>query len=156
MNYRIRQLLKDDIPALLLLCSEHAEYEHSRYILSNQANDLVANIFISNPRLFCWVVEDDSAQLAGYCTYMLEFSTWKAAFFIHMDCLYLKPAARNKKLGQRLMEKMVLHAKELNIDEIQWQTPESNKNAIRFYNRIGASSKLKLRFFLDPAAFQPD
>jgi hypothetical protein len=31
---------------------------------------------------------------------------------------------------------------------VQWQTPAWNEGAIRFYDRIGAVSKEKLRFFL--------
>ena len=35
-----------------------------------------------------------------------------------------------------------------NIYLIQWQTPDFKARAIKFYKRIGATSKLKERFFL--------
>ncbi|HTI09020.1 MAG TPA: GNAT family N-acetyltransferase [Puia sp.] len=147
--YNIRQAGEADIAALLELCCEHAEYENASYLLRNQAAGLAEGIFQEPVRLFCWVVENGNG-LAGYCTYTLEYATWKAAHFIHMDCLYLRKDARNQGLGKALMEKMILHARALNIDEIQWQTPDTNVDAIRFYKRIGAMSKKKIRFFLDP------
>lgn len=155
-EYIIRSLQHDDLPALIELCRDHAIYEKASYEPANQAQNLAAHIFSDTPRLFCQVAVDKNGRLAGYCTWSLEYSTWKAASFIHMDCLYLQPYARNKKLGVLLMQKMVQHARELHIDEIQWQTPESNEHAIRFYNRIGASSKIKARFFLNPACFQAE
>lgn len=39
------------------------------------------------------------------------------------------------------------YAKELNLSEIQWQTPNENIDAIRFYKKIGAQDKNKKRFF---------
>jgi hypothetical protein len=32
---------------------------------------------------------------------------------------------------------------------LQWQTPVFNEKAIRFYHRMGATSKDKVRFFLE-------
>ena len=37
----------------------------------------------------------------------------------------------------------------MRCSHIQWQTPEFNKRAIKFYDRIGAQSKSKMRYFLD-------
>jgi hypothetical protein len=41
-------------------------------------------------------------------------------------------------------------AREKNCVNIQWQTPVFNKRAIKFYNRIGATGKDKVRFTLIP------
>lgn len=152
-NITIRRAIESDIGQLLRLCQEHAEYENACYTLHNQKLDLVEAIFCSPFRLYCWVAESTTG-LIGYCTYSLEYSTWKAANYIHMDCLYLEESLRNRGLGKLLMEKIIIHARQLNIDEIQWQTPEMNTSAIRFYTRIGASSKKKVRFFLNPLEFQ--
>ncbi|MBL4707385.1 MAG: hypothetical protein JKY48_02970 [Flavobacteriales bacterium] len=39
------------------------------------------------------------------------------------------------------------NSKQLGASLIQWQTPDFNVDAIRFYKRRGATSKLKGRFF---------
>jgi hypothetical protein len=36
----------------------------------------------------------------------------------------------------------------LKCNHIQWQTPDFNKRAIKFYERIGGISKSKERYFL--------
>jgi ribosomal protein S18 acetylase RimI-like enzyme len=51
------------------------------------------------------------------------------------------------------MKKMVAHARELKVSQIQWQTPDTNENAIGFYKKIGASAKPKIRFFLNTEEF---
>ena len=65
-----------------------------------------------------------------------------------MDCLYLRPQARNYGIGKKLVDEIVRITKLNGYQEIQWQTPEFNKKAIKFYQRIGATYKEKYRFNL--------
>jgi RimJ/RimL family protein N-acetyltransferase len=46
------------------------------------------------------------------------------------------------------VNKIIDFAKEANAHHIEWQTPVFNERAIKFYERIGATSKEKLRFTL--------
>jgi RimJ/RimL family protein N-acetyltransferase len=39
----------------------------------------------------------------------------------------------------------------LSCVNVQWQTPTWNEPAIRFYQRLGAKSKQKVRFFFSEA-----
>lgn len=135
--------------ALVPLLKEHALYEGATFAERDQRVNLERYIFSEPCRLYCWVVEDAADRLVGYCTYMLEFSTWKAEHFIHMDCLYLQPQMRSLGIGTQLMEKLICHSRELGVTEIQWQTPEDNYGAIEFYRKMGAQSKKKLRFVLN-------
>ena len=80
---------------------------------------------------------------------MKQFSTWDANFYIYLDCLYLKENTRGKGLGKMIMEKIKEYGKSNNCNIIQWQTPDFNKKAITFYNKIGGKSKSKERFYLD-------
>ncbi|MCX4819308.1 GNAT family N-acetyltransferase [Streptomyces sp. NBC_01142] len=49
-----------------------------------------------------------------------------------------------------LMDAVTAEALALGLDEVQWQTPSWNEGAITFYDRLGASSKERLRFTLRP------
>jgi len=104
-------------------------------------------LFGAAPPLICWVVER-CGDLLGYATATREFSTWQACYYLHMDCLYLKPDARNLGLGERLAARLAGDAVGLQCKGMQWQTPADNLRAARFYRRIGAQSKDKLRFYL--------
>ena len=79
---------------------------------------------------------------------MSQFSTWDAAFYMYLDCLFLGENIRGNGIGKKLIERIKVEAKKNNCNTIQWQTPQSNVQAIRFYRSIGAVSKSKKRFFL--------
>lgn len=155
MNYLIRPAEPQDIAAIIELCAKHAEYEKATYSPEGKAEKLSSFIFTPNPRLFCLVAEINQS-VVGYSTYMKEFSTWDADFYIHIDCLYLKPEARSLGIGEELVRAIANHTQSLGVTQIQWQTPDFNERAIKFYHRIGAQSKPKLRMFLNPAALLHD
>jgi GNAT superfamily N-acetyltransferase len=79
---------------------------------------------------------------------MKQFSTWDTDFYIYMDCLFLTEESRGYGIGEKMMNVIKLEAKKLNCSLIQWQTPNFNTRAIKFYNRIGGISKTKERYFL--------
>ncbi|MEP5913610.1 MAG: GNAT family N-acetyltransferase, partial [Flavobacteriaceae bacterium] len=79
---------------------------------------------------------------------MKQFSTWDSDFYIYMDCLFMTEESRGFGIGEKLINKIKLEGVKNQCTHIQWQTPDFNKRAIKFYNRIGAESKSKERFFL--------
>ena len=79
---------------------------------------------------------------------MKQFSTWDANFYIYMDCLFLTEESRGYGIGEKMMNVIKEEAEKLNCNLIQWQTPDFNTRAIKFYDRIGGISKTKERYFL--------
>lgn len=146
-NPIIRFAKEEDLDELIFLCKEHAHYEKVAFSLENKKDSLKKHLFSQLPTLYCLVVELDSS-LIGYATYMKQFSTWDATFYIYMDCLFLNGSSRGTGLGEVLINRIKIESTKLNCDLIQWQTPTFNSGAIKFYNRIGAVSKNKERFFL--------
>ncbi len=67
-------------------------------------------------------------------------------YYLYLDCLYLSEKTRGKGIGAQIMNKIKVYAKSINCSEIQWQTPDFNKEAIDFYKKLGADSKTKERF----------
>ncbi|MEM6647213.1 MAG: GNAT family N-acetyltransferase, partial [Bacteroidota bacterium] len=144
----LRFATPSDVPTLVELCALHAEYEQAAFEADGKAAKLERALFGASPRLYALVAEQDN-MLVGYATYMLQFSTWEAEPYIYMDCLYLREAARGQGLGRRFIHKIAENGARLGCTLIQWQTPDFNKGAIRFYRRTGTSEKRKVRFFLD-------
>lgn len=153
MNITIRPAKPADIQEIIRLCAEHADYEKAEYSPEGKAEKLAGFLFAETPRLYCLLAENPDG-VVGYATYMQEFSTWDAGLFIHLDCLFVRPAARSLGIGEKLVQALVEHAQTLGCEQIQWQTPEWNERAITFYYRIGATSKPKLRMYLDPNNFR--
>lgn len=148
MEYLIRACTNKDLARLVELCSNHAAFEQSEYDPTDKEDLLEKALFTDNPKLFCFVVESKE-QLQGYFSYTFDYSTWGAHTFLYLDCLYLEPAFRGKKIGEVIFEKLKEIASINGCESIQWQTPTFNKRAIQFYNRMGGKSKDKVRFFFD-------
>ncbi|ADV26587.1 GCN5-related N-acetyltransferase [Pseudoxanthomonas suwonensis 11-1] len=142
----VRRAAPGDMQALLELVAEHAAFEQATARPDAQA--LSEAIFGARPRLLCWVAAGQDAP-AGYMTATCDFSTWQARPFLYMDCLYLRATARNHGLGARLLDALREHARLADITRLQWQTPEWNQAAARFYRRQGARELRKRRFVLE-------
>lgn len=149
MNYIIRPCEEKDLPELVELCAAHAEYEKGEYSPEGKLEGLRAAIFGETKKLNCWIVEVDG-KAEGFTTFTFDFSTWDAAPFLYMDCLYLNESCRGKGVGTEIMNKIREEALKNNCKNIQWQTPEFNALAIKFYVGLGSTGKQKMRFFLNP------
>lgn len=147
MEHRIRKIEKEELPRLVEMCESHAIYENAIYNPIGKQALLSALLFDKHPKLFCYVIEVNK-NIAGYFSYTFDTSTWDAKSFLYLDCLYLEPEYRGQKIGDKVFEKLVAIAKENDCVNIQWQTPSFNETAIRFYKRIGATGKEKVRFFI--------
>ncbi len=145
---KIRPARKDDIPQIIGLCEAHAEYEQSAYNRAGKAELLFDYLFQQEEVVNCLVVVEQEV-LVGYATFMKQFSTWNAAHYLYMDCLFLHESARGKGIGQQLMAKLKAIAAQKGCAWLEWQTPVFNKKAVRFYHKIGATSKSKIRFNWD-------
>ncbi|WP_428949983.1 N-acetyltransferase family protein [Streptomyces sp. cg35] len=148
-SVRVRRARVADLPQVVQLVSEHAAYERAAAPPTGLARRLEALLFgADTPRLRCFVAELNDGEIIGYATCAPEVSTWDGAEYLHMDCLFLRDGHRGLKVGPLLVEAVVAEAHELGLGQVQWQTPPWNTDAIRFYDRLGAQAKEKLRFQL--------
>ena len=150
-DYIIRPVCENDQEELMILISEHADFEQAPFDPKPIKGKLKAALFDQPRRLNCWVVEQQ-AKLTGYVSFTFDFSTWSAAEFLYMDCLYLREGSRGNGIGAAILKKLLQVARERNCINIQWQTPSFNEPAIRFYHRNHAVSKTKVRFKLKVTA----
>lgn len=141
----IRPAERSDLNLLCLLISEHAEYERADAPLTGLAERLEALLFGERRRVHA-LIATCGAEVVGYATWSLEASTWQGTEYAHMDCLYLREGRRGDGIGRQLFERVASDAAVAEAKELQWQTPDWNEGATRFYRRLGASSQTKRRF----------
>ena len=144
---KLRALAVQDVPALLELMREHAIYEHAAWPSRDREPGL-KHWFLGDGPARCWVVEADKT-LVGFASVNLELSSWDAAGYLHLDCLYIREGFRGRGLGRQLMACVAREALERRAVNLQWQTPEWNVDALRFYERLGATHSKKYRFTLE-------
>ncbi len=146
-RYNIRSAKPDDIDEIIALCAEHAVLEKAAFDPRGKAERLAHHLFGTAPRAHCLVLEGTDGRLLGYATYALEFSTWDAEFFFHVDCLYLRPEARNQGVGWLFGKRIASEMVASGVGSMQFQTPPFNSPAIRIYEAMGATRKDKVRFY---------
>ncbi|MFZ3493889.1 N-acetyltransferase family protein [Streptomyces sp. 5.8] len=144
----VRPARPEDLPRLVELMREHMAYERSAPRPAGLAERLGAQLFADGARLWVLLAETPRGEIAGYAACSAEFSFWEARHYLHMDCLYLAEEARGHGLGAALVDGVAALARELGLGHVEWQTPDWNEGAIRFYDRLGATGKPKLRYAL--------
>lgn len=150
MNYEIiiRKALPTDIAQLVQLCAAHAAFEQASYDYTGKEGSLSRDLFSPSPKLHC-LVAVAGEKLIGYATFMVQYATWTASEYIYMDCLFVDEYARGNGLGEQLIDHIKQCGSDMGCSLIQWQTPDFNTRAMKFYKRIGATSLSKERFFLN-------
>ena len=153
MTYEIRPILKKDLPQLIRLCAEHAAYEDAHFEGAGKEEQLARALFSPKIGLLGLVAVHKETAI-GYATFIRQYSTWDAGYYLYMDCLFISEAHRGVGLGKKILQEINQTAAKLKCIEVQWQTPLTNEQAIRFYEREGAKKKKKARFFLRPQETQ--
>ncbi|MGW3173637.1 N-acetyltransferase family protein [Streptomyces sp. NPDC001153] len=145
----VRHAGRADLPRVAELAAQHAAYERAAPPVPDLAGRLAGLLFDTPaPRLRCLVAETPDGEIVGYATCAPELSTWDGREYLHMDCLFLAPGHRGLGLGPLLVDAVVAEARRLGVPEVQWQTPAWNEGAVRFYDRLSARAKQKLRYSL--------
>jgi GNAT superfamily N-acetyltransferase len=148
----IRPATRTDLPAVAALCAAHAAFERADPPPADLAARLAPKLFSTSPRAWC-AVADFHGSLVGYATCSLEFSTWYAAEYLHLDCLFVSAENRGQGWGQRLFAATSEIATRLGAAHLEWQTPAWNTEAARFYHRTGAVHQEKLRYRLPTTTY---
>ncbi|MFB2555645.1 GNAT family N-acetyltransferase [Herbiconiux liangxiaofengii] len=102
---------------------------------------------IGSGRLKMLVAVADGATV-GYASISREHSTWTAAPFAHLDCLFVDADHRGEGVGVLLFDAVAREAGAMGLSQLQWQTPEWNTRAAEFYSALGGRAQQKLRFSL--------
>lgn len=141
MTVTIRGAQVEDAGALLDLIHRHAAHERAAASVTLP----VLYAMLANPALFIFIAED-GGRLLGYAALTLDWSLWSGARYGHMDCLFVVETARSRGIGKLLLEAALDKARQEGVARMEWQTPEWNRGAERFYLREGAQRSSKIRF----------
>jgi GNAT superfamily N-acetyltransferase len=143
----IRRAGGADLSSLLAMGAEHAAFEQLPHRARQRPGSMARALDGDPPQLHAWIA-DAGAQLAGYASATLDFSTLEGATFLHMDCLYVRGLWRGQGIGRQLWEVVRDFALARGCYAMQWQTPDWNADAARFYRGLGATESAKLRYVL--------
>ena len=138
----LRPVAPDDLPQFVALCAEHAAFEQTAFTKNGQADRLAVLLFAPRPAAYGLVVARGTEWL-GFATYIPEFSTWDAAYYLHLDCLFLRPELRGQGVGRLVMAAVAAEARRLGCALMQGQTPDLTTRPQPSTNGSGLARKVK-------------
>ncbi|GAB3357488.1 GNAT family N-acetyltransferase [Micromonospora halotolerans] len=134
----IRPARPEDVPAVVTMVHELAEYERAPEQCHLTEEQLTAALFSPSPALFGHVAVDPADQPIGFALWFLNFSTWEGVHGIYLEDLYVRPSARGTGAGRLLLATLAAICVERGYRRLEWWMINWNP-AARFYAAIGAT-----------------
>lgn len=137
MSATISPATSDDVPAILAMIRELAEYEKLLDRLKATEDSLRRDLF--GPRPYAEVLMGRlEGRAVGYALFFHNYSTFLAKPGIYLEDIYVRPAARGRGVGKALLTAVARTARERNCGRIEWSVLDWNKPSIDFYLSLGA------------------
>jgi GNAT superfamily N-acetyltransferase len=133
----IREARPEDVPLLLGLFRELAEYERLEDQLHATEERLDGALFSERPAAEALVAER-GAETVGYALFYPTFSTFLAIQGIWLEDLFVRPAHRKSGAGRALLAAVAGRARERGAERLEWSALDWNELALGFYRSLGA------------------
>jgi GNAT superfamily N-acetyltransferase len=130
----IRPAVEADVPELLAMIKELAEYENLADQVVITADDLRQTLFGPEAIVYDTVVQDEEGELAGHALWFRTFSTFLGQTGIWLEDLYIRPRYRQHGYGRQLLTFL----REQTKGRLEWEVLEWNAPALDFYQQLGA------------------
>jgi GNAT superfamily N-acetyltransferase len=136
-QFEIRPATSADVPTILALIRELADYERlSREVVATE-EDLLQWLFGKRPVAEV-VIGEYRGIPVSFALFFYNFSTFLGKPGIYLEDLYVKPAYRHKGFGRRLMVHIARWAKAQSCGRFEWAVLNWNTPAIELYEKLGA------------------
>ena len=135
-NINIKLALPEDVPVIMDLIRELAEYEK-----------LLEQVAVTEESLRTWLFEKEIAETliarldnepVGYALFFHNFSTFLGRAGIYLEDIYVRPSMRKMGIGRSLLTAVARIAKERGCGRLEWACLDWNEPSINFYRSLGA------------------
>jgi len=134
---RIRAAAREDIPLLLAMFDELADYEHLSDHVHATEERLERALFGERPAAEALIAELGT-DTAGYAVFFPTFSTFLAIQGIWLEDVFVRPAHRGAGVGRALLAVVAATLRERGGDRMEWSALHWNELALGFYRGLGA------------------
>ena len=137
-NIVLRRGVETDLPQVLALIQELAEYEKAPEAVTNTLAAMQRDGFGPDPIFNFFVLEDEAQKIIGLALFYTAYSTWKGRM-LYLEDLVVTEAARRGGFGRLLFDAVVAEARATGAVRLKWQVLDWNEPAIGFYKKLGAT-----------------
>ena len=137
-DYAIRAARADDVPEILRLIRELAEYEKLAHMAVGTPAMLHEALF--GARAACEaLIAERGGRAVGFALYFTTFSTFLCKPGLYLEDLFVEPAHRGAGIGKALLGELARLAAGRGCGRLEWRVLDWNEPSIRFYESLGAS-----------------
>jgi GNAT superfamily N-acetyltransferase len=140
MDMTIAPVTLAEVPALLELIRELAQFEHLEHELKATVESLTKSFFGPEPAAGALLARCDGAA-AGYAIYFFTFSSFLGRAGIWLEDVYVRPPFRKHGLGRKLIEAVARIGVERGCGRFEWTALDWNEPALNFYRGLGATER---------------
>jgi ribosomal protein S18 acetylase RimI-like enzyme len=145
----VRPVAEADLSELLVLMRGYCDF----YEVDPRDEDLLAlaRILLEDPEKdgVQLIARDGEGDAAGFATIYWSFSTHRTGRIGVMNDLFVAPAARGQRVGERLIEACLERCRERGALALEWETALDNERAQALYDRIGGKRERWLSYSLE-------
>jgi GNAT superfamily N-acetyltransferase len=135
--FEIRTTTEADVPIILSLIRELAEYERAPDAVVATENGL-REVLFGRKRSAEVLLALEEDEPVGFAVYFYNFSTWLGRPGLYLEDLFVRPAVRGKGYGRALLGRLAQIAQERGCGRMEWAVLDWNDPAIQFYRKLGA------------------
>jgi GNAT superfamily N-acetyltransferase len=138
ISFQIRPATLDDVPTILSLIRDLAEYERAPNAVVATEEGLREVLFGARPAAEV-VLALEGKMPVGFAVFFHNFSTWLGRAGLYLEDLFVRPDARGKGYGRALLVHLARIAQERGCGRMEWAVLDWNEPAIQFYRKLGAA-----------------
>jgi GNAT superfamily N-acetyltransferase len=136
-NFEIRPTTEADVPIILSLIRDLAEYEREPdAVVATEAG--LREVLFGSQRSAEVLLALEKGEPVGFAVYFFNFSTWLGRPGLYLEDLFVRPDMRGKGYGRALLERLAQIAQERGCGRMEWAVLDWNDPAIQFYRKLGA------------------
>ena len=146
MEIKIRKAKRTDSSEIIRLICELAEFEKLEPPDKIASRRLLRDAFSKNPK-FKIILAEYNKELIGYAFYFFTYSTFLAKQSLYLEDIYISENFRNKGAGKIFWNELLKIAGKNKCGRMEFIVLDWNKNAIKFYEKLGARQMKEWNFF---------
>jgi len=136
MEFRIEAASERDLPLILKLVKDLAEYEKLAHAVIATEEILRESLF--RKRAAEVLIGYAGDEPAGFAVFFQTFSTFLGVPGMYLEDIFVEPKWRRKGLGRQLLVYLARIANERGYGRVEWSVLDWNELAIGFYKALGA------------------
>jgi GNAT superfamily N-acetyltransferase len=133
----IRPATREEVPLVLEFIRALARYEKLEHEVSASEAQLREALFGERPCAEV-VFACSAGEPVGFALFFHNFSTFKGQPGIYLEDLFVRPEARGRGIGKRLLAHLARTAVERGCARLEWAVLDWNEPSIGFYRGLGA------------------